>query len=333
MNIDYTKYNFIKEMLDEPRDAGISAFMRIKNGEDFLQLTIESHIDFFDEIIACYNDCTDNTEKILQQLQKKYPKKLKVYHYKPKVYSVGSKEQKDFADDNSKIDEVHSLANYYNWTLSKTTKKIATKLDDDHLAVPENLKKAIQKVRENGNKIYTFSGINLMSENGKIGVAKNKSFIGTGDHFYFPVSSNIYFTHHPEYEIFHIKKPRPKKEYLGLLFLHLKYLKKCKGLANYNITNLDSLYHQHIETIRDNLEFIDIEKFAKIKPEDFDKIDKEFKRLKINSNILNFPILVKAMGLISGRFRSIPVKRALKFKLDMHIILADWQQIQNDLKD
>ncbi len=332
MKTDYTKYRFNKAILDEKKQAGISAFMRIKNGEDFLQLAIESHINFFDEIIACYNGCTDNTEKILQKLQKKYPEKVKIYHYQPKVYSVGSKEQKSFADGNSKIDEVHSFANYSNFALAKTTKKIALKLDDDHLAVPENIKKAIQKVRENGNKIYTFSGINLMSENGKIGVAKNKSFAGNGDHFFFPVSSNIYFTHHPEYEVFHIKKPRPKKEYLGLLYLHLKYLKKHKGLANYNITNPDSYYHQQIETVENNLEFIDIEKFAKIKPEDFNKIDEAFKQLKINSNILNFPILVKAISLISGRFRSICVKRAFKFKQDMHGILANWQKTQKILK-
>ena len=80
-------------LISENRKSGVSAFMRIKNGRDFLEETIESHIEFFDEIIACYNGCNDNTEDILKILQRKYPDKLKIYHYKPEVYPPGSVRQ------------------------------------------------------------------------------------------------------------------------------------------------------------------------------------------------------------------------------------------------
>lgn len=328
MEDDYAKYRFTKEALDTKREDGISAFMRIKNGEDFLELTIESHIDFFDEIIACYNDCTDNTEKILQKLQKKYPQKIKIYHYEPKVYFVGSKEQKDFGNDVSKIDEIHSFANYSNFTLAKTTKKIAVKLDDDHLAVPENLSQAIKKVRKNGNKRYYFSGINLMRENDKIGVTQNNPFSGNGDIYFFPVSSKIYFTHNQEYEILYVEKPKPKKVYLGLLFLHLKYLKKCKGLSNYNITNPDSTYHQHIEKITNNLKFMQMAEFAEIKPAYFKKLYQynPISRKNLALSLLDSPLLAKIV--LCGRSIML-IERAFSFKKDIKPILANWKQTKN----
>lgn len=331
MKINYTKYRFTKEMLDAKREDGISAFMRIKNGEDFLQLTIESHIDFFDEIIACYNDCTDNTEKILQKLQKKYPKKIKIYHYEPKVYFVGSKEQKDFAGGNSKINEAHSFANYSNFALAKTTKKIALKLDDDHLAVPENLNRAIKKCKKNGNKRYYFSGINLMRENGKIGVAKSCPFAGNGDIMFFPVSSKIYFAHNQEYEYLCVEKPRPKKEYCGLLFLHLKYLKKCSGLSNYNITNPNSTYHQHIENIKNNLEFMRMSEFAEIKSEYFKKLHQyhPISAKNLALSLLKFPLLAKIV--LFGR-NIIFINRALSFKKDIKPILTNWKQTKKHFK-
>ena len=54
------------------RQPGISAFMRIKNGEDYLKATILSIINQVDEIICVFNECNDNTENILIKLEKKY---------------------------------------------------------------------------------------------------------------------------------------------------------------------------------------------------------------------------------------------------------------------
>ncbi|HAY95086.1 MAG TPA: hypothetical protein DCY70_14510, partial [Shewanella sp.] len=70
---------------------------------------IETHIPYYDEIIACYNDCTDNTAEILNDLKEKYPEKIKVFEYLPKVHPIFSD-----AHNSCTTYDVHSLANFYN---------------------------------------------------------------------------------------------------------------------------------------------------------------------------------------------------------------------------
>ena len=105
------------------RENGISAFMRIKNGEDYLRVSILSIINQVDEIICVFNSSIDKTEDILVELEKKYPKIIKVYKYIPDVYPPNS--QKYIETDET---SVHSLAYYYNFALSKTTKKYCIKV-------------------------------------------------------------------------------------------------------------------------------------------------------------------------------------------------------------
>ena len=84
-------YRFRPEDLSPgSRLAGIGAFMRIRNGADFLEATIRSHIGYFDEIVAVYNQCTDATPDILARLAAEYgPDRLRVFHYLPKVFPPG----------------------------------------------------------------------------------------------------------------------------------------------------------------------------------------------------------------------------------------------------
>ncbi len=326
-----SQYNFDPKILDGHRDDGISAFMRIKNGEDFLKLTIESHIDFFDEVIACYNQCTDNTENILLDLQKKYPNKLKIYHYKPYVYPLGSPEQKAFFDKTSKIDIIHSMANYYNFALSKTTKKIAVKLDDDHLCVPENLSKALEIVKKNGLKnIYTFSGINLVYKNNILGVFKNLAFSGNGDICFFPVSRKSYFINLPIYESFTINKIRLPKKYIGILYLHLKFLKKDYGFLNYNLDNKKnkkSFFHNISNLTKNNLQFIEIKNFSNTSLCDFQKLSpSRYEKL----DLLKYPLLTKIYFLF--RKNNLILNRALSLKDYMQPIINNWEKTKQDLK-
>ena len=99
------------------REDGISAFMRIKNGEDYLKASILSIINQVDEIICVFNECNDNTENILIKLEKKYSK-IKVYKYIPSVYVMNSEKYLEI-DENS----INSFSFYSNFALSKTTKK------------------------------------------------------------------------------------------------------------------------------------------------------------------------------------------------------------------
>lgn len=310
------EYIFNPETLEpKNRRDGISAFLRVRNGEDFLRIAIESHIHYFDEIVAVYNQCTDNTPEILHDLAKKYPIKIKIYEYKPRVYPPGS--------DGHKItppDSVHSLVNYYNYALSKTTFKIATKLDADHLAIQSNLKKTVDYIRKNGlkDKRLSFSGINLMqSKEGEIGVFSNKPFSGNDDICFFPVSKSTYFIHDPRYAYSQGFHPGNLNcEYAGILYFHLKYLMKNYGFENYELhDNPNSRYAPRLEFFKKHAEYQSLEEFVASRSVRCDLSPSQSQKAKIIEKIpLSFLRLFMNLPIVR---KSLYLSRALRLKDDM----------------
>jgi len=233
MKSDFSEFRFTPSMLAAPRLPGISAYMRIKNGAEFLRLAIESHLPFYDEIIAVYNECTDNTEEILLTLQAQHPGKIKVFHYLPKVAKPCSEEHRQ-----TPADSIHSMANYYNYALSKARYSVAVKLDDDHLAIPCKLAPLVERIRADiaaGNlQVYTFSGPNVKKRNGiyLVGGGGPHPFCGNNDHQYHPVSPDYTYAQGHDCEIF--RQPSQQqvaREYMGIMFFHLKPLKQHSGYA------------------------------------------------------------------------------------------------------
>lgn len=254
---NYDEFKVDIATFDEPRKPGISAILRIKNGAEFLRSSIETHIPYYDEIISCYNDCTDNTAEILNELKEKYPDKIKVFEYLPKVHPIFSD-----AHNNCSTDNVHSLANFYNYTLSKTSYSMATKLDDDHIAIDRNLAPAIMEIRRDMllgiKKIYTFSGVNLaLGTNEKLGVYKREPLVGTGDHMYFPVSSKVYFSQEKDVEAFRFVGEKIDKKYIGIMYFHLKYLKNGYGFLNLEPGIRNKIKQQFFS----NIEVVDLDEF------------------------------------------------------------------------
>ncbi|MDD9858402.1 MAG: hypothetical protein OXU96_10210 [Gammaproteobacteria bacterium] len=226
---DFSEFKFHPRMLAGPRQPGISAYMRIKNEQQLVRVAVLSHIDHYDEIIACYNDCTDDTERILRELADRYPRKLKVFHYAPKVHPPRSRDHARTPDDS-----VHGLANYYNWALSKTTRQVAVKLDADHLAIAGKLSALTAAIRRDlaagRRKLYLASGINLLRDPRRSavpGVRINHLFNGQGDDFvYHPVNEQTVYRNIPQYESFRgIYRLSLDVQYCGITFFHLRALK------------------------------------------------------------------------------------------------------------
>lgn len=212
--------------------------MRIKNGADFLRLSIESHLPYVDEVVACYNDCSDATPQILAELAAEYPDKVRPIEYLPKVHPILSQ-----AHAAEPTESVHAIANYYNFALAQARYSYATKLDDDHLAIDVHLRPAIALVRQaiaaGRRELFTFSGLNLAHDaNQRLGVYAPQPFVGTGDHLYFPVCEQIYFVQEPRTEVFRFEPPRLPKRYVGLLYFHLKHAKAGAGFHNLAPTEL-----------------------------------------------------------------------------------------------
>ena len=246
-------YSFkVQDLNLEKRKKGLSMFIRTRNGEDFLEEAIESHIEFLDELVVVYNRCTDGTEKILKKLMKKH-KKIKAFNYVPKVYPPGSKKHIELPPDSK-----NSLVNYYNFALTRTTKTVVAKLDDDHIGLSKGLEKVTRIIREKnyeiGNEMFCFSGVNLALRNDEIGILKNNPFSGQGDIGFFKVNPKTYFVHTPKFEV--LNKVL-KRKYHGMAYIHTKYLKKEEGFYVYDLEeNPDSRYHKQREKAQSSKELI-----------------------------------------------------------------------------
>lgn len=242
-------YSFTPDDLRvDARTPGISAFMRIKNGADFLEPTIRSHIAHFDEIVAVYNQCTDATPAILSRLAQEYGRKLRVFHYVPRVFPPGSEEHAK-----EPADSPHSLVNYYNFTLAQTRWRWATKLDDDHLAMGPALGELTGRIRTGAfgtDTMVCFGGINLTrGVDGNYGVLSGDRLSGSGDIGFFPVSPYTFFKRDVRFERFH--RGRLKRRFAGLVYWHLKYLKPDFGFANYELQqNPGSRYRRKLSELQ-----------------------------------------------------------------------------------
>lgn len=227
------QFQFHPLQLAKPRKFGISAVMRIKNGGEFLAATIRSHLEFFDEIVACYNNCTDDTETILRQLVLEFPHKIRVFHYEPVVHPILSRQHR-----RTDTFSIHSMANYYNFALAQCRYQIAVKLDDDHLAIASNMRAAVAQVRHEyrlgQRSLLRFSGLNLAGSIEQPMVYRTCPLVGTADIMFFPVDPQIYFVQGRKFETLQfgrLKRQLPKR-YLGVLYCHLKHLKADYGFSN-----------------------------------------------------------------------------------------------------
>jgi hypothetical protein len=217
----------------DARRTGISAFMRIRNGAEFLESTIRSHIESVDEVVAVYNQCTDATPEIMARLEAEYgPEKLRLIHYTHRVFPPGSLEHAA-----EPAESPHSFVNMSNLALSRTRYRVAMKLDDDHLAIRPRVRAVARRIRAADcrlDEILCFSGINLArDEAGQVGVLASDPLVGAGDHFFFEVTPDTHFIHDRRFEDFsHGSKQRI---FADITYSHLKYLKVDFGFGNREI--------------------------------------------------------------------------------------------------
>jgi len=241
MNQPIDTFNFSPDMLaPTSRLPGISAFMRIRNGADFLEATIRSHADMYDEIVAVYNQCTDATAEILARLSNELGPRLRVFHYVPRVYPPGSKDHAQTPGDSAQ-----SFVTYSNFALCQTRYQWVVKLDDDHLAIPEAVRKMIGAIRSGSadeQKMHCFSGLNLVRDaQGAWRIPAASPVSGKGDIGYFRATEATHFVHDQRFERF--ARGGMQRCFAGWFYWHLKYLKTGGGFANYELeSNPQSRY-------------------------------------------------------------------------------------------
>lgn len=222
------------------RTPGISAYIRTRNGADFIEPTIRSHLPFYDEIVVVYNQCEDNTADILERLAQEIGPKLRLYHYTDRVQPLGSKGHAKTAWNSPE-----SMVNYSNFAMVQTRHKIVVKLDDDHLAIPKRVKEICQDFRQgkaDPKAFHSFSGLNIArAQDGTLGIPVVERVSGNGDIGYFIIDEDTYFVHDRRFERF--ERGKLKRVFSGYYYWHMKFLKTGSGFRNYELkANPDSRF-------------------------------------------------------------------------------------------
>ncbi|MCH2139099.1 MAG: hypothetical protein MK074_08625 [Phycisphaerales bacterium] len=232
----------------DDRRAGIAAFMRVRNGGQFLDAVVRSHVPFYDEIVICINQCTDDSEAIVETLMDEFPDTVKGYHYVDRVLPLGHPDNATLA-----FDDPSSMANYCSCALARTTCTVATKLDDDHICIPNETRRVTASIRDQGcrlpGEMLCFSGLNLVANDTGLGVLHRDPFSGQGDIGYFQVGTNTYFVNTARFE--RMQRPGLRRRHVGLAYLHVKHLKAGRGFDNYE---LDALPDSRFARMRDRFD-------------------------------------------------------------------------------
>lgn len=242
-------FTFSPEMLSKERPRGVSGFLRVRNGEDFVRESLTSHIDYLDEIVCVYNRCTDQTPDILLEMERRYPQKIRLFHYVPDVAAPGSEWHKELS-----WDSVHCMSNYSNFALTQTRFSHAVKVDDDQLLFGERFSLYCDAIRAGRdahllNSYLNFSGVNLFRSGNKILIPSHEPISGHGDIGIFPVGSSTYFTKNRKFERLNFGSLR--RQAIGFMYWHLKFLKRGEGFNNYDLQeNQSSRYHKRLRSLR-----------------------------------------------------------------------------------
>ncbi|WP_448269292.1 glycosyltransferase [Nostoc sp. DSM 114159] len=228
MSISQVEHPTINTSSFEPqnRQDGISGLMRVRNEEEFLAPTIESWIDYVDELVIVFHQCTDKTPQIIEAFTQKYPQKIRAFHYLPHVYSFSTKEQVELD-----VNNIHSFVFYSNFGLSQTQYKICVYIDGDCIGIPDKLKIIYNYLKQNPlqNTALFFSGINLYQRPNDPNYYTNLKCVasGDGDVAYWTVSPQNIFDKNAKIPFCEaIKFQGITPYYLGFIFWHTHWLKK-----------------------------------------------------------------------------------------------------------
>jgi len=174
--IKYTRntndFEYFFDFLYGGYKEGVTFLIRARNEEQNVEECIESILDVADEIIFVDHLSTDNTYQKVNEISK-INKKVKLFKYDREVPKPGF----NYRENVIKIG--NSISNYYNFCLSKVTKKNIIKWDADFLGVSDNLSEMIEKFdlknREDRFSLW-FTGKTLFKHNNENYVNENSYY-------------------------------------------------------------------------------------------------------------------------------------------------------------
>lgn len=122
------------DSLVDSREEGVSGLMRVRNEIHTLERSILSVMNILDELVIIYHDCTDGSKELILSYADRFPDKIKAYEYTNRVIPANSG---GYVDG---FIEQESLANYYNFGLSKCSFRWFMKVDADQIYIESELR-------------------------------------------------------------------------------------------------------------------------------------------------------------------------------------------------
>lgn len=161
--MDYSEFQVNISDFDKPKLDGVSGILRVMNDEEFLRTSIESSVSFLDELIIVYNETSIKSIEIIQEMKSRYPEKIKVYKYLPKLY-IGELTEKDYLYAKSLPENsVHLLANYCNFALSKCNFRYVMKIDSDQIYFSNRMKLLTSRYRKKKTSKFEYKFVDFIS--------------------------------------------------------------------------------------------------------------------------------------------------------------------------
>lgn len=208
------EYNFTLQKASQ-HSPGISAMLRVKNEEKKITPCLESIKDIFDEIIIVNNNSTDKTKELIKDfINTNKTKNIKLWDYPINVSRCGK--------DNESTPEhsIHSLAYFYNWCLSKCTKKWVFKWDGD-MVLPKSSStdalKILDRIKTTGLRLWNIRGQTVYLDSGGTPWASLEEI--NHEEMCFPNNSAIHYKKEKNWE--RLKHPISiQEEYPGPVFFY-----------------------------------------------------------------------------------------------------------------
>ncbi len=121
-------------MVVQPRGRRIvSAMVRVRNEEDFLSPSLESIVEFVDQIVIIDNRSTDRTWDIATEFRDRFSTKVKLLKYDHEIARPGL-ENAELARTTSGRRSPRLLANFYDWCVAHCDGTHILKWDGDMVA-------------------------------------------------------------------------------------------------------------------------------------------------------------------------------------------------------
>lgn len=140
----------------------ISAMVRVRNEEEFLDPAIRSIVDLVDEVVIIDNMSDDSTPRIIADLVRDYPGKVKSFVYTHAIARYGV-ENEQLAASPGGLESPRLLANFYNWCLSKCSNLFILKWDGDTIATAA-MGRMLDKFRKGRALFVWHTGANLHAD-------------------------------------------------------------------------------------------------------------------------------------------------------------------------